>query len=96
MGKEEKEVKTQKSILAEASALVDGDRQEQYGSPAENMRDIADLATKMIGHEFTAYEIAIIMLCVKLGRLKYQWKRDTAVDACGYLEIASRCKETEK
>jgi hypothetical protein len=81
------------SILAEAEALVNGDRQKAYGSPVQNMADIAKLASTMIGKELTGADMAMVLLCVKLGRIKYQYKRDSMVDLCGYAEIYSRCKE---
>jgi len=81
------------SILSDAESLVNGDRQSQYGSPTSNMRDIAELASRMINIKITASDIAMILLCVKLGRLKYQYKRDSVVDLCGYAEIYSRCQE---
>lgn len=87
------DVPKEASILKQADNLVNGDRQEQYGSPVQNMTDIAELASRMLNKEFTASDMAMILLCVKLGRLKYQYKADSIIDMCGYAEIYNRCKE---
>jgi hypothetical protein len=81
------------SILSEADSLVNGDRQKAYGNPVDNMRDIAELASVMIGKQLNNADIAMILACVKLGRLKFQYKADSAIDLCGYIDIYSRCKE---
>ena len=83
----EDQAKEEESILTEANRLVAGDRQSQYGHPHENFTDIAEIASALINKKLTAIECAYVMLAVKLGRLKYQYKHDSIVDAAGYLKV---------
>lgn len=81
------------TILAEADALVNTDRQGDYGSPEENFRDIADLWSIYTGHGITPEEVAVMMVLLKLARSKNKYTRDNFVDAAGYIKIADYMAE---
>lgn len=82
-----------KSILQEAEALVNGDRQKQYGNPISNWTQTAEIASAMLGIKLTARDCVMFIIAVKLARLRYKYKRDTTRDISGYLEILSRIVE---
>jgi hypothetical protein len=79
-----------KQALLTAAKIVD-DRSKQYGSPDACFDIIAKIATATMGEEYTPYDIAMILHCVKLGRM--QEKRayeDNYVDAMNYLAFAGQ------
>jgi hypothetical protein len=81
------------SILAEAERVTSGDRQAQYGPPDQDFQRIAGMWTALKGVPFTAREVAMFMVCVKLSREAHQRKRDNWVDIAGYAKCGSLCGE---
>ena len=86
-------------ILDEAKSLIEGDRNHTYGSPTQNFQNTADLWNVLLSHKLKdgqkiePYEIATLMIALKLARTIAQPKRDNFVDiagyaACGYETIA--------
>lgn len=81
--------------LAEAAALVDGDRHDDYGEAEENFNCIAELVTVYLkykgklkeGERIDRFDWAMIMSLNKHGRETGQHKRDNLVDSPGYLKI---------
>lgn len=77
----------------EADALVNGDRQDDYGSPAQNYADIALVWTGLLGKKLnapmTAADAATMMVGLKLARQMNRHKHDNIVDAHGYLMVLS-------
>lgn len=80
-----------KSILKEADSLVNGDRQQDYGPPEEDFERTARMWTALKGVEFTAADVALFMICIKLSRQAHCPKRDNWVDMAGYAECGARC-----
>jgi hypothetical protein len=78
------------SILLEADNILNGDRNEQYNNPNESFAVYAEILKSTFGIELTPVEICKVQMAIKLGRLKYKYKRDSAVDLCGYAEILDR------
>ena len=78
----------QPSILQEALDLTTGDRQEAYGHPYYNFHQTAImLNATFVGRgstTFTAEDIPIIMIIVKVAREIHKHKRDNLVDIAGY------------
>ena len=84
-------------ILRIASECVCSTREEDYGSPEENFKAIAEAWSWWLGHEITGHDVTIMMALLKIGRLKTgQPKDDTYIDACGYMALAAEIKLTEK
>ena len=86
-------VPKEETILQEAQRLVYGDRNASYGDFTVNMENTANIVNAVLGIKLKASDMAMIMVCVKLAREKNAFKRDTATDACGYLDGYVRCKE---
>lgn len=76
------------SILEEAKAIVAGDRAKDYGDVNESFTRIAAFWTAWKGVEFTPWDVAHMMILLKVSRAKTSRKRDTLVDIVGYAECA--------
>lgn len=86
---------TRAEILEEARKCVCGDREEDYGSPENNFRTIADLWTVYLGTPVTPKEAAIMMALLKIARIKAGTKTDNFVDLAGYAACAGEIAENE-
>jgi hypothetical protein len=73
------------TILEEAEALVNGERQKQYGPPNESFTRIAKLWSSVLDCQVTPEQVAICMVLLKVSRQVNNPKRDNLVDAAGYL-----------
>ena len=78
-------------ILAEARALLTGDRQAQYGDPLDTYTRAAALASILTGADLDAGDVVKVMIAVKLARQAGNPKRDNLVDAAAYLDILGVC-----
>lgn len=87
------------TVLQEAQALVYGDREEQYSPPQRDYAKTAKIWTGLLleklrpGCEITPLEAVLMMVGVKLAREVYKHKRDSLVDAAGYIACAERIAE---
>lgn len=81
-----------KSILAEAEGLINGQRQKDYGDPKRMFTTLAFLWAEYLGHPVHPGDVAAMMAMLKLVRLRnsgYQ-HRDSLVDAAGYLGLIEK------
>ena len=79
---------SRKDALTQAEVLIQGDRNEDYGDPADNFRVIADLWTAYLGRTVWVNEVATMMILVKVARLKESpSKEDNWVDIAGYAAL---------
>jgi hypothetical protein len=85
--------------IDEASQLIDGDRQADYGDPRANHERIAALWSAYLGPlfdakgepvEIRAEDVAMLMGLVKIGRERYRHKADNITDLIGYALIYER------
>ena len=88
---ETKEIPAKETILKEAERLTNQDRRATYGHPLDNFTRTANLFNAQFAHKlkepFTAEDIEIAMVLVKLARQAHKPQRDNLVDACGYLNL---------
>lgn len=76
-------------ILNEASRLIEGERDETYGTPLTNHKRIALLWQVVLGTEISPAEVAICMALVKVARLvETPNHQDSFIDAAAYMAIA--------
>jgi len=77
-----------KTILEEAQALVHGDRNMDYGSPYYDFARTGRQwgAILDLDRDVEPEEVALCMIALKVSRLAHAFKRDSAVDVCGYAE----------
>ena len=92
---------TRKEILVQADKCVNGTREQDYGSPEDNFRTIADLWSSYKGVNFTSVDVAMMMALLKIARVKNGGgSGDSFVDLAGYAacggELATRGKKQER
>lgn len=75
------------STLSEASRILGGDRQADYGDAVQNFENIAQCASEWCGKELTALDCVNVMIAVKTKREQFKHKRDNVVDLNAYMEI---------
>ena len=81
------------SITNEAKAIVSGERAADYGDVNESFARIAQLWSAYTGVMLTDWDVAQMMILLKVSRAKTSRKRDTLVDIVGYAECAGKLEE---
>jgi hypothetical protein len=72
-------------ILRTAELMVTGKREEDYGTPEDNFRKIADLWNIAFDTNFGPDDIALAMILLKVARQTTgEGSHDTWVDIAGY------------
>ena len=80
------------NVLAEASRLVEGERDNQYGAPYDNYKRVATLWSALVGTEITPQQASLMMCALKLDRAWHNPShRDSYVDLAGYAAIGREC-----
>lgn len=84
------------TVLEEASTIVFGDRQDDYGDTARSFLRIARLWSVVLEHEVSAEDVALCLIQLKVARSVNQHhadgagegliKRDSIVDIAGYAQ----------
>ena len=88
------------SVLVEADALINGDRQAQYGPPTQDFQRTADMWTGLLQYRLLLNErirpkdVAWMMIMLKASRAQHSDKRDNYVDAAGYAGCGWICAAT--
>lgn len=81
------------AFFEEAAAII-GERGHDYGGIEDNFENIARIANAVLGRALTAHDVAIIMACVKLARMRTSpSKRDNYLDCANYLAFAAELKK---
>lgn len=89
------DVPVRAQVLREAEGLVCGDREDQYGAPADNLQRIANYWNDYLydvmkrGDLLGPRDVALMMALVKIAREANGHKRDSLVDLAGYAAIAA-------
>ena len=77
------------TLLQEADAIINGERQKDYGPPAESFGRIARLWSDYLDQELTALDVANLMILLKISRAKTGgFHRDSYRDIAGYAGCA--------
>lgn len=72
-------------ILRAAEKCVCGQREQDYGSPENNFKTIAELWTAYKGVRFTPNDVAMMMALLKIARIQSgTGTADSFVDLAGY------------
>lgn len=83
-------------VLDRAKAIVNSDRQSEYGDPVENKVRQALIASATLGRSINPEEIVLIDLAQKQVRAGRGDKPDTTIDLAGYAEILQRTRDAMK
>lgn len=76
---------TRKELLDKALKCVLSDRNSNYGTPEDNFSVIAKFWTIYKGVEFHPYDVAIMMILLKIARIKHSPEHeDSWIDMAGY------------
>jgi hypothetical protein len=94
-------VNAPQTILDEAKSAVLGSRHNDYGSCYPLYRKMADVLNALFAHKlktdegctFTAPDMAIIQIVLKICREQYKSKRDNRVDIAGYAEVLDEIQQ---
>ena len=78
------------SIVDEAIEIVNGQRQEDYGSINDSFIRIAGLWSAYTGITLDKYDVAKMMMLLKISRAKNGNHRDSYVDIVGYVECVDK------
>jgi hypothetical protein len=76
-------------ILLDAHKLINADRQDDYGSPAESLGRISALWSAYLGRAVTGKDVAVLMALLKLSREAHCHKHDNLLDTAGYIGLAA-------
>ena len=79
---------TYTNILREAERIVEGPRRDEYGDMRECFEMIANLWSDYVGTEISVFDVAHMMILLKVARGRDGFKRDSLVDICGYAYCA--------
>ena len=85
-----KERTTRKSVLDDAEKCVCGDRENEYGSPEDNFRTIANLwidylSAKADVLDIEPHDVAAMLALLKIARIASgHGKADNWIDLAGY------------
>lgn len=75
------------AALEQASSLINGPRQEAYGSPSENFERLAVRISQIVKTPINKRQAAQIMVELKLARLAHSHHEDSVIDAIAYLAL---------
>lgn len=78
------------SVLAEAHALIYGERQASYGDPRTTLDRTARLWSVVLGMTVTAEQVCMCLVQLKVSRHVNKPKRDNLVDIAGYVGLLDR------
>lgn len=86
-----------KTVLEEAARLVDGDRQQAYGHPADNHACTAAMWNAYLarrGHpDLDGFDVCMLNILQKCSRLAHTRHRDGLVDIAGFARNAEMVDE---
>jgi hypothetical protein len=84
------------SVIQEAQGVIYGNREEIYGHPAKNLRNIAEQWSLYLEQRYgvkiqlNAEDVCWMMCDLKKARQMNSRKRDNLVDAIGYIGLIER------
>ena len=79
--------------LEAARGLINGPRQDHYGTPAENFGRIAERWSQTLGVPVQPWQAAVMMADLKLARLANGLHEDSFLDGIGYLALAAELSD---
>lgn len=83
--------------LEKAIECVCRNREQEYGSPENNFKSIADVWNWYLGTEITAKQVTVMMALLKVARIKTgTFTEDSYIDLAGYAACAGELAEMEK
>lgn len=90
------------TVLQEASDLVNGERNQDYGNPVHDFQCTVDMWNAYLQRrgillpndmKLEPHDLANMMILLKMSREAHQHKRDNLVDAAGYAECSQQVQD---
>lgn len=78
--------------LDQASKLIHGDRNKDYGPPEVNFRRIAYRWSQLLQVDVEPFQVALMMADLKIARLAEGYTEDSVIDLIGYAALAAELK----
>lgn len=89
-----KYVNARAEVLLGAEALVNGDRNVQYGDPRADFRRTAAMWAAYLGTDVAPHDVAALMALLKVSRIRWSpSKLDSWTDLAGYAACGWDCAE---
>lgn len=83
-------------ILELANQCVNGSRDEQYGTPENNFKKIAELWSIYLGFEISDVDVAAMMALMKISRISNGNRSvDSWIDLAGYAACGGEISKFE-
>lgn len=76
-------------VLTKANELIHGERQDQYGEPAQNFGIVAQMWSAYLQYPVTGSDVCHMMALLKIARLRNGPHEDSSIDGCGYLALGA-------
>lgn len=84
--------KPARTVLTDAAAIVNGDREKTHGEPGKNLEAIASMWRPIFGTRVTPEQVCLAMIALKVARaVNSPSHRDHWTDIVGYVALAERC-----
>jgi hypothetical protein len=77
-------------IVDEGKSLVNGQRRDDYGDMSDSFKRIAGLWSAYLGKHLDHFDVAKMMILLKVSRAKDANHRDSYVDVVGYVECVDQ------
>ena len=91
-----------KELLDKAIEIIEGARQEHYGSPEDNFARIAEYWQTYLRQTqhpeivLASHDVATMMILMKVARLAADYRHDDSwLDIAGYAACGSECAEKD-
>jgi hypothetical protein len=84
---------TRTRVLEQASALINGDREKDYGTPQQNFARIAQGWQIILGCDVSPDHVALCMAWLKIARLANGPHADSYIDGAAYMALAAELSE---
>lgn len=83
------------NLLERAKSIVDGDRQVQYGDVHDSFKRIAGLWGAYLDMELNTYDVANMMILLKVSRAKKSQDEDSYIDIAGYVDCVDKLMRSQ-
>ncbi len=85
------------TVLEEAERLIHRDRNQSYGSAADDFGRTGKMWGAVLGIDpIPPRIVALMMVCLKVSRESHKHTRDSCVDGPGYFALAHELGEEER
>ena len=82
-------------LLSEAKAIINGPRQDDYGSAYDSFKAVSEMWSAFMGVPIAPHQVAIMLALLKAARLRNGPHRDSFLDASAYFALAYEVAEEE-